>query len=311
MIFAFYSRKKTDRKGVIGIRGKRTDLIQEEEFTTNSALKIQCVEVKEDAKVIVSLFGSERSPETLIQMARAFANDSKIEVCHFTEAPEQADLDDFNEEPSSLKSHRRRVLAMASEEEIDLTFDALVSYDIAKSTYDLAKRFHCEWILTEWGGKNRGTFTVHNPVGWLRSHLPSHLAIFRDAGVRYIRKILVVTQSNENDLLVLDTADHLATVHKANITVAEFINNKSTEDEVEALKDKLAQRAEGLETRTQFTTLSGSKFIDTIIEASEEYDLLVFGGGEHSFTNQVFGSDDDKIIAKAACSVMSLQTAKN
>ena len=89
------------KKGVLGFRLPRKDLVEE---PTNLELNpVTSLDLSEDAQVIVSLFGKERSPEMLIEMGAALADGNRLEVAHLTEVPEQTDLRDFAEEPMGLE----------------------------------------------------------------------------------------------------------------------------------------------------------------------------------------------------------------
>jgi len=310
LIYIFYSHKKTTRKGVIGIRGKRKDLVSQNDLELSDHMRMETLDFSKDAKVVVALFGRERSPEVLVEMGSVLAEKEKLEVAHFTEAPEQSDLCDFWEESAPVKSLRRRINAMAKAQETQLEFDPVVSHDITKSIFEVSQRLHCEWLLLEWGGKSRGNFTFHNPVGWLKSHLQSNLAIFRDNGVRYIRKMMVVIQDQKNDNLVLSTADHLASVYKANLTIIRYNSTKRPIENIDNLEETLSKISDTTENKSGYRILKGKSFTETVISATDEYDLLVFGSGKHSLSTDVFGSKDDKLIAGSVCSVLCVQNAR-
>tara|TARA_R110002072_G_scaffold64203_3_gene159395 strand:- start:3507 stop:5681 length:2175 start_codon:yes stop_codon:yes gene_type:complete len=308
LLYLVYARRKTDRKGVIGIRGKRNDLIDESPQVVSRS-KIENMDLSQDAKVVVSLFGKERSPEMLIEMGIALAEHGNLEVAHITEVPEQTDLDDMMDEPAELRSLRRRVVAMAIEKGEPISFDPVVSHDLAKTIHHISQRLHCQWLMIEWRGKSANAFTFHNPIGWLKGHLSCNLAIFRDSGVRYIRKILVVIRRNENDYIALDTADHLAQVNTADITIIKIIPKDTDEVRVETIQKKLQKFSESIKTRTAYEIVRSDKEVESVLSITAEYDLFIFGSKKQTFLTSAFGSDDDKLISKAACSVISVQSS--
>lgn len=308
LLFLFYSKNRTTRRGVLGIRGKRNDIVEETE--NNLAYQYDNIDFNKDARSVVALFGNERSPETLIEMATAMSEGENLEVAHFTEVPEQTDLKDLNEEPSYLRSLRRRIIAMAVEQNIPITFDPIVSHDLSRSVFEISQRLHCKWLFKEWGGKKRGTFTIHNPVGWLRNHLQSNLAIFRDAGVRYVRKVLVVIDEDCNYELILDAADHFATANKAELSLVKIVKESASNDEIAKEQKSLEKLCENTKSRSRFKTFQTNNKVESIIQYSAEYDLLVFGASEHSWWRDILGTDDDKLIAGAACSVISVQSGR-
>lgn len=309
LIFLVYSRKRTSRKGVIGIRGKRSDLVEEP-----LSLHPHCLETvrfTNDANAVVSLFGKERSPEMLVEMGIALTDGGNLEVAHLTEAPEQTDLNDMDEEPASLKSLRRRVKAMAVERGAQITFDPVVSHDIMKTVYEISLRLHCRWLVKEWGGRSRGTITVHNPMGWLKDHLNCKLAVFRDVGIRYIRRVCVILNEDANDRLVVNTADHLAKVYDATeICIMRFIDESASEEDFQKVESYLNEISKETTVKTSVLTLKGKEEIATVLAISAEYDLLVTGYPKHHWTDIFFGSKADKIMADAACSVMAVQDSR-
>ena len=307
ILYFSYSRRRTTRKGVIGIRGRRKDLTEEE---NNPGEVMESMDLSMEATVVVSLFGHERSPEMLIEMGAALSDGGNLEVTHVTEVPEQTDLKDLIEEPAELKSLRRRVVAMAMHQNISLTFDPVVSHDLGRTLYDISLRLHCNWLLKEWGGKRKGYFTFHNPIGWLKGHLQCNLGVFRDAGVRYIRKIMVVVKFDINDNLVVDTADHLAMVNKADITLVHFKKESESHKSAEETESQLYDLTTHCHSRSFVQVISGRDEMETLLGYTAEFDLVIFGSGENSLFSNVFGTNDDYLIEKAACSVLAVNSSR-
>lgn len=306
ILYFVYSRRQTDRKGVIGIRGKRTDLLQEQAPQTSS---YKSMDLTRDAQVVVSLFGKERSPEMLIEMGVALAEHGNLEVAHILEIPEQASLYDIIDEPAELRSLRRRVIAMAIEKKEPITFDPVVSHDVSRTIFEISQRLHCEWLLIEWRGRKRGALTFHNPIGWLKSHLHCNLAVFKDNGVRYVRKIIVLINADANDALVLETSDHLAEVNRADITLVKFTHENISVEKQRYEERFLDELASTLKAPSHTKVLVGKDEISTLITETVEYDLLVLGSTDPTFKSNFFGSYDDKLIAKAACSVLAVHSS--
>ena len=245
----------------------------------------------------------------LIEMGVALAEHGNCEVAHITEVPEQTDLDDLMEEPAELRSLRRRVIAMAVEKKEAITFDPVVSHDLARTVYHISQRLHCQWLLIEWRGKTAGAFTIHNPMGWLKGHLRCHLGIFRDAGVRYIRKIMCFLKGEDSDSLVISTADHLAEVNRADVNLIQVLPIDATDESMQRTERDLNEYAKKCISRTNVQIIKSENPTNTIIQNTIEYDLIIFGGSQHTFASSLFGSEDDKLMAKAACSVISVQAA--
>ncbi len=305
LLFFFYSRKRSTRLGVLGIRGKRLELMGGSIIDENR--KLPELEEAFDANTVVVLFGNERSPEMVVEMGMALRESGELEVVQLYEVPEQTDLDDVLQESSFTRSLKRRIDEMAVVKKQEVRFDPIVSHDLLKSIYDISQSFHCKWLVKEWGGKTRGTFTLNNQIGWLRNHLPCHMAIFRDAGIRYIKKIMVVLHLDNDNDFVSNTAEHLASVHGADIAFVAYLSTKSSDEDVRAhaeLLNKICFRYEG----SSQQLLRGKKEGETLLAETVEYDLLVLGVHPiESLQDQLFGTKYDKIVAKASCSVVSIQ----
>jgi basic amino acid/polyamine antiporter, APA family len=307
VLYMFYSRKRTDRKGVIGIKGVRRDLVEAPLIESRDELRLEAIDFSRDSPVVVAMFGKERSPEMLVELGVAFCKGEVIEVAHLTEVPEQTSLNDFWREPAVVKSLRRRMQALGKYRSVGIKFDPVVSHDIYKTVFEISQRLHCRWLITEWGGHTRFAFTIHNPMGWLKNHLSCHHAVFNDKGVRYIRKIMVVIQFSDNDTLAVDTADHLAKVYGADLCLVAVNNSGEDEsvfkDDLESLKSKCTI----CDSKPSFLILTGKSKMDPIIEATADYDLVVIGGlAKEDRLERLFGSEHDKLMAQSACSVVSV-----
>lgn len=306
LIYFLYGFKRTTRKGVIGIRGKRNDLLESYSYEQGAFCSF---EAKGEADVVVNLFGRERSPEMLIEMGIALGHHTDIEVTRLIEIPEQTDLHDMMDEPPELRSLRRRIIAMANEKNESITFDPVVSHDVSRTVYEISQRMHCRWLLIEWGGKKKGGITFHNPIGWLKSHIHSNLATFRDAGVRYIRKIMVYIDNDRNDALVLETANHLASVFRATVTLVRFAHKNSSDEQKYYETHYLKDLGKKFDVAPSTNVVLGESKLQTLIDETPKYDLLVLGSVDHTLINSIRGTFDDKLIAKAACSVLAVHTS--
>ena len=304
--YAVYGRHQTTRKGVVGRMGRRKDLVRRLSGATELA-----DDLPKEAAVVVPLFGNERSPETLVEMGAALAHERKLEVLHVTEVPEQIYLGDVLEEDQQSNSLSRRIHAMAEAENVNLEYDKTVSHDVVKTIHDVADRLHCEWVVMEAASRRVTGITFQNQLGWLQDHLPCNQAVFKDAGVRYIRKILVFPEPGPHDSLVVATADHLAKVYGAELSFVCFVN--ATEDaSATAAKRAYVDQLRGLCTEpSEIIELSGTNELLAIEEACEQFDLLMMGGPPpRNFSSRFFGTKKDKLTRNAACSVLWLRTPR-
>lgn len=298
VLYFFYSRERTDRKGVLGIKGKRSDLIEGSSVSENENSGFF-----KNAKIVVSLFGQERSPEMLVEMGIAMTDkeNENVEVVRILEIPEQTRSSDIAE-PPEVQSLRRRVFAMANDKNHLISFDSVTSHDVPKTVFQIGQRVHCEWMIVEWQRKRTNKLTFNDPVGWLKSHLHCHLAFFRDNGVRYIRKILVLLNDDSNDQLVTETAEHLSRVNGASLALCRYGSDEESQKLME-----LKELGKGLCPKTEKVfILQDKNKVNSIVDMSAKYDLLVLGSSSKGFWQNFIQSEDDEIFEKAYCSVVAV-----
>ena len=298
-----YGQHKTSRRGVVGKMGKRPDLFE------NSGPATLNEELPTDAAVVVPLFGSERSPETLVEMGASLAHGRRLEVLHVTAVPEQIFLADALEEDQQSESLSRRIHAMAEEENVLMEYDKTVSRDVVDTIYQVAGRLDCEWVVMEAAGRRRFGISFQNPLGWLQDHLPCNLAVFKDAGVRYIRQILVYVEPGPHDSLVVATADHLAEIYKAELNFICFVDDTMDLHSNQARGDYIDQLRDLCVSPTKAIALHGTNEQQTILDATAGYDLMIMGAAPNrTLKGRLFGTPTDELTRSAQCSVLWLKT---
>ena len=304
IVFFFYSRKKTDRLGVLGKLGKRADILQGTEAQGGVVWAKQ-------ADVVVTLMGQERAPETLVEMGAALADGADICVQRLTEIPDQTLPEALREDDARTRSLRRRIRAMANDRGLSLSFEALATRDVLKTIHSRAKRLKAKWLVMEWRARSRGSFLTTPPLGWLEQRLGCNIATFRDAGVRYIRKILVLVEPGPHDALVASTADHLAEIFKAKLTLARFVPDKTPLPMLQAHNDYLDELRALVDHSAECRVLQGNSSARTLLTESASYDLIVLGAApEKRAFGMLLPSLQEKLSEKAECSVLCLRTPR-
>lgn len=304
LFYFFYSRNKTSRKGVLGMKGPRTDITEQA-----NTFHFDYYDSGESSEVVIGLFGKEKSPDMLIEMALALTDKGEVEVASLIEIPEQASPQDILEEPPKIRSLRRRALAMQAGEKKTIHFDSIVTHDLSQSIFQISQSAHCKWLLIEWQGKKRGALTFHDPMAWLKSQLHCHLAVYRDAGVRYIRKILIYLNNDKNDAVILEMVRHLNLVFNSQIYLLNY-NAKNIDPEQDA-KDKSSIFAEVKANfpEIKICKVTGENMTLDIIEETANFDLFVLGSPDYKLKDHFVRSFDSELISKANCSVLALHAS--
>lgn len=305
VLYFGYSRSRTAEIGVVGKIGRRDDLV-----ASHRAEGASSEPAVSAAQVVVALFGNERSPEMLVDLGAALSDDRLIHATHLTEVEEDAEVGDLDEEDLRVESLQRRIEALAEETETQVEFHAVMSRDIVRSVHTITDRAHCEWLVMQWHGRPRRSLTSLTPIGWLINNIPANLAIFKDAGIRYVRKILVLPAPGPHDALVVRTADHLAARWRAQVTLARFVADSESEIAVTAQRDYLDQLNRLCEVDADERLIRGKSKTKAIAAISAGYDLLVMAGPQLTLHNLLTTSVEDRITTEAACSVLRLRTPK-
>ena len=304
VVFSYIGRKGTDRKGVLGRLGPRREIITESRMETRPA-------DRREAAVVVPLVGSAIPTEALVEIAGALAQGGLVEVAHVTEVPEQLMLDAEIVDEPQIDSMARRTRRIAADHGLDVEFDSIVTRDVARTIHAISHRAHCSWVVLEWRGKLKRGFLKFRPLGWLVQHLACNLAIFKNAGLQSPREILVLVKPGPHDALVATTADHLARIHHARLTLVRYVPLDASSMERQAEMDYLEQMATLCSSPPIYRIVQGVDKVATFAEISAKYDLMVLGAEPHLRMREYLrGSFPDRLTDAAACSVLRLRTPR-
>ncbi|MCA8972300.1 MAG: amino acid permease [Planctomycetes bacterium] len=306
LVFAVYGRLRTERKGVLEKRGRRFDL----EFGRHEPDRESGASATQ-AKALVALLGHERSPETLVEMGAALADHGSVRVELIIEVPDQTAADEALEDSSRLRSLRRRLTATAEAVDLSLDFETLSTRDVLAAIHRKTKQLEADWLVLGWRARSRGSFVSTLPLGWLTQRLSCNLAIFGDAGVRHMRKILAFVEPGPHDALVASTADHLAEINGAQVTLACFLPEDAELPLLQAQTDYLEQLGKLIAVPSRQHVLRGESEAATLLHVSESYDLMVLGAPPEKRRFSMFRPSLQELLhEKGACSVLSLRTPR-
>ena len=305
LLYFFYGRHRMKDKGMLGKVGLRFDLSQPPSPIEEMHAR------KPDPSVghhtaVVALTGAERSVEMLTLVGAALSNKQRIEVVHLSEVPDQLALDEMLDEDADVVSIRRRVLGMREMAKLDIRFEPVVSHDVIGTVHTIASERQCEWMVMKWR-----QYRFFNPLGWLYNHLPTDLALYRDRGIRYIRRIIILAEPGPLDAVLAESADSLSRYFRATLTFASFVPNDATRGLVQQKINYLQDIRALAEVSSEQILLRGNNEIDTITEATKSFDLLVLAARPHSNIRNIFlKTTEDTLIDRAVCSVILLKSPR-
>jgi len=165
----------------------------------------------------------------------------------------------------------------------------------------------------EWEQPSKTRIFRTSPILWLTEHLSCNMALFKDEGIRYIRKIMVLAEPGPNDSVVVSTADHLAELYGAEITFYRLVGEDDDDIVIQGAMDYMEQIQQLCEKpeNTKCKVIRCAEEVKAIEEISVGYDLLVLSAQETpSLWTQFKTPRVDLITHAAACSVLQLKTPK-
>jgi mannitol/fructose-specific phosphotransferase system IIA component (Ntr-type)/nucleotide-binding universal stress UspA family protein len=199
---------------------------------------------------------------------------------------------------------------MAEEEGTPIEFHSVHSRDIVRTVHAVTSRVNCDFLVMRWRARSRWALMPYNPLGWLIDHLDCNLALFRDAGVRYIREIMIYAEPGPHDALVVGTADDLARQWGARITLVRPITKDASQQKRQTETEYLRELSDLCEAPTRVALVEGSDMTSTLIRESSLYDLVVMGSPQDGLMARLRGNPIERVARKAACSVLMLKTPR-
>jgi APA family basic amino acid/polyamine antiporter len=330
-IYYFYGRTRVQRSGVLKLYGHRPALyLLYRRRRRRRREKIDALEaaatppvgthlqsegsldgsLAEQAPVVITLFGKERSPEMLVEMGAALAQESKVQVVHLKEVPDQTVLDALLEDDPVVISLSRRLNAMAVERNVNVDFDAAVTHDLVETVNEISRQTHCEWLVSGWDGRSHRGLFIRNPIGWLVTHLDSNFALYKDNGVRYIRKVLVAMRPGrpgKKDSEFLKVCDRIVRFYGAEMDLVRLLPESATEEEIQQLTRQSSELFRHYNPEKEVIIQTSKNPIRQIINLSAAYDLLIIGTPDReNWLDVLMGTDKDKFATQAPCSVLRL-----
>ena len=306
LIFLVYG-SKSERSGIASSYGIlsffRKDASKIREYSEESDNTEDAITTK--AEVVVPLLGEETSPETLVEMAAALKSTNEVQAFDITEVPNQTDSSVFMEDSPESTSLKRRIKRLSDSKDLNVGFEAVVTYELSQTINKLSSQESCEWLVMGWGARPNSGIFISNPIGWLLANINSNLALFKDNGARYIGKVVLALRPGRKDKNFIGIANNICKHYGATLTLLHVVpeNSRTTETIKHRSEEKLKQS----KVSANVEVVKSSKPVDTIAEISASYDLLILGTPEKdNWIKVLFGGGKDKFTERAACSVLRI-----
>ena len=320
LVYLLYGSKHSSRTGILRLYGRRLASYMMYKKTDKNLSSDQNIDsinpsstisldgaIAERAETVIPLFGQERSPEMLVEMGIALANGNVVQVVHLKEVPDITDLDALLIEDPVIISLNRRISHMSAEREAIVDFESVVTHDLIGTVQEISRQTDCTWIVAGWNGKSSQGIFVTNPIGWLVSHLDSNFALFKDNGVRYIRKILIALSPDLKSETFIKACGRIGHFHSAELSLLRIVKKDTSQDKISIIESESKRLLNETNTSSEVIVMKGDNPVKMISEISANFDLLIIGSPIKGKRFEIMlGSDKDKFAENAACSVLRL-----
>lgn len=307
--------KKTARTGILRKYGHRPALFLLYKKKNREKRKIDISinpsfldgDLVSEADVVVPLFGNERSPEMLVEIGAALNPKENIQVVNLTEIPNQTFLEALSKENPIINSLERRLSRLASNQNLNIDFEAVVTHNLSDTIHELSDQTNCNWLVIGWNGKARTGILIRNPIGWLLTNINSNFALFKDNGVRYIGRVLIALRPGRNDSNFVEVADRICQYYKASFSLLRIVGDQDSKEIVNKIERTSEQLLNQAKSNNDVIVIKSNNPIETISKTSADYDLLILGTPQKdNWRSVLFGTGKDKYTEKSACSVLRL-----
>ena len=318
IVIYLFVGKNTSRTGVLKKYGHRPALMiffskqsrynHLKELAKKEEIKETQITLSKETGVIVPLLGNEKSPEMLIEIGAAINKKQKLQVINITEVPDQTLLEAISDKNSKITSIKRQIEVLSKEDNLNIQFESLVTYNISDTIEELGHQIHSDWLVFGWDGRAYNGILFSNPLGWIVSNVNSNFALFKDNGVRYITKVLLAIRPNSFDLKrLIETTDQLCEFYNASFTLLHVVSKELSDLEIQEIRGKANELLKDLKSEAEVKIIQSDKSIESVSDISAKYDLLVLGTPrKETIISILFGTGKDKFATKSNCSVLRL-----
>ena len=312
---------KTSRTGVlrnyghkaakfIFLRKRDNDIIETSNYTLANEKHKDWLDgqINPNAGVIIPLFGNEYSPESLVELGASLNERKSIQVVDIKEVPDQTFLDAVLIETPKIKSLRRQLSIVQDLNKLDLDFESIVTHNVSDTMQVLSDHSKSDWLVLSWDGRISNGFLINNPLGWIVSNINSNFALFKDNGVRYIRKVVLAVRPSSKDISkLINTTATLCRFYNASFTLLHVFPEGSTKNNLKKIKNNSNLLLSKYDNTAKLRIEYSENPTELVSKLTAEYDLLVLGTPKKdTWKSMLFGTGEDKFAANSSCSVLRL-----
>jgi amino acid transporter len=291
-----YVRSRVDREAVA------TDAIRRH-VGRDAITNLESASVADTHEVMVALTKdvSETRERSLIALAADLVrpHDGRVVAVRFEEIPDQAPLtDDVTVQSSSDHLFESRVADLASELDVTIEADEIVSHDTKHAVVNFADHHGADAVLAEHEPLRLRSRLVGDPVDWIVRHASCDVLLVDNLGYERPEQIALSENGGPYTPLAVTVAEAVAAANDGRISLWGSTDGDATDKHSQTMDDYESELAETVSVPVL------SKSVRTDGGQLPRPDLVVRRGADHQIRTALF--DDRPSFAHPGCTTVTV-----
>lgn len=249
-------------------------------------------------KIMVSVANPDNTLNLVRTAYRIYkVKKADVELLHMVPVPSQVPLEDAKKYMGEGKEAMvEAMLYLAPIFPVSTTLR--YCRNIARGIVNAVKQKNVDLLIIGWHGSSKSKeFKLGSTIDTILERSPCNVAILKDVGHREFKNILVPIAGGPNSSFALELASMIAKKDKGQLTAFTVHSDKNKLDLTKFIYDNRNKLALPPEEIRQIVLFS-NKIVNTILEESEQYDLVVLGKTHEPLLYQFIKHSIPEIIAE-------------
>ena len=160
---------------------------------------------------------------------------------------------------------------------LEIDFESIVIHNVSETMKILSDHSKSDWLVLSWDGKISNGLLINNPLGWIVSNINSNFALFKDNGVRYIRKVVLAVRPNSKDIKKLITQLQISKFYNASFTLLHVLEENNQTDDIKNIMQNSNSLLSNYKDISSLRIEKSEDISDSVSKLTVEYDLLILG----------------------------------
>lgn len=254
------------------------------------------------------------NPDNALNMIRTtyFISDAKkageIKLLHMVPVPDQTPLSDAHKFMDEGKEAIMEAMLYLVQR-FPITTTLRYCRNIARGILGAVREGKTDMLIMGWHGQpRRHAYILGSTVDYLIERAHCNIVILKDCGCHDFKRILVPMAGGPNGFFALEIASLLAEKHDGQVD-ALIINDDRKSIDISVLPDSMKEDSLINFDRINIRRKSSENVVDTILESSEEHDLVILGSTLDPFIRQVTRESISHAVAKKCSKPMIIVKA--